>query len=136
MSNRLYTVSTLGIDLLSILGFITFPKEVFYYTQFIKNVRDSVVRMTPVFSLFGENSVMGFPPGTTETVSRVTSRCLDCLYLLSSTFKSLFFGIVYGVCHLCKVVDKNLFSTCSVSVLSLSWYTFEVNVLTLLNIFL
>ena len=25
MSNRLYTVSTLGIDLLSILGFITFP---------------------------------------------------------------------------------------------------------------
>lgn len=36
MSNRLYTVSTLGIDLLSILGFITFPKEVFYYTQFMK----------------------------------------------------------------------------------------------------
>lgn len=63
MSNRLYTVSTLGIDLLSILGFITFPKEVFYCTQFIKNVRDSVVRVTPVFSLFGENSVMGFPQG-------------------------------------------------------------------------
>lgn len=77
---------------------------------------------------------MGFPPGTTETVSRVTSRCLDCLYLLTSAFKSLSFGIVYGVCHLYRVVDKNLFSTCSVSVLSLSWYTFEVNVLTLLNI--
>lgn len=34
MSNRLYTVSTLGIDLLSILGFITFPKEVFYYNYY------------------------------------------------------------------------------------------------------